>query len=634
MASRSFPRYVEEELGKIPHFVIFAMLEWVLIVILFLDGLLAFAANEFAKFFELKIPCWLCTRIDHVLVHRNPDFYYNDSICESHKKDVSCLAFCHNHRKLSDIKKMCESCLLSFATEKESDCDTYKSLVGILHKDLECFVEDDQQIQLSLRDDDGGGINGGGGGGGGGVHLEKSSTQKCSCCGKPLRVKSSYPPKGKSFSQAHAPSPRAHPYSASSRHEEYSRREMKVVSDSEGTEDVDGIHGGGGGGAGSQNHHQDTKLKEEAKVASTTEGEDLHDESNKTPSTTRANRFFGIPFTDGANYNPRWSFKLNRKSPLEKTEFAGDSHEGHAPFEAEDAILNHLKRHVRLDRKSLMALYMELDEERSASAVAANNAMAMITRLQAEKAAVQMEALQYQRMMEEQAEYDEEALQAASEMLIRREDEIKALETELAIYREKYGCLVEEDFKDLMSNEDSQEFRFQPYLSHHHGSGISSPPNFINEGDDNGEKGLKFHQSVSSQVDSGGGRTSESLRDPKGEKAYLLSRIKKLDTRNHMADNGFQFPQCSTDIVNNVENGTDKASEAASITSLTDIVKALEVDSGFLELVCKEHEEHTEETEILTAISENLEKLRHLVMNSPKASPKASPKTSPKGDTA
>lgn len=77
---------------------------------------------------------------------------------------------------------------------------------------------------------------------------------------------------------------------------------------------------------------------------------------------------------------------------------------------------------------------------------------------------------------------------------------------------------------------------------------------------------------------------------------------------------------------------TDKASEAASITSLTEIVKALEVDSGFLELVCKQHEENTEETEILTAISENLEKLRHLVMNSPRASPRASPKTSPKGD--
>lgn len=216
--------------------MIFAVLEWFLIIVLFIDGLLAFAANEFARFFELRIPCLLCTRLDHFLVHRNPDFYYNDSVCESHKKDVSCLAFCHNHRKLSDIKKMCESCLLSFATEKESDCDTYKSLVGILHKDLECFVEDDQQIQLSLRDD--------------GMPLEKSiSTQKCSCCGKPLKAKSSYP-KGKHVhSHAPAPSPRAHPHSTSRHNEESrglelphtpkSRLADTKISDSEGHEDVD-----------------------------------------------------------------------------------------------------------------------------------------------------------------------------------------------------------------------------------------------------------------------------------------------------------------------------------------------------------------------------------------------------------
>lgn len=299
--------------------------------------------------------------------------------------------------------------------------------------------------------------------------------------------------------------------------------------------------------------------KEDVRTASGTDGDDVQEESNKTPSFRRGgNRFFGIPLTDhGAsnNYTRRsWSFKLNRKSPLDK-DLSGDSQ---VPFEADDAILNHLKRHVRLDRKSLMALYMELDEERSASAVAANNAMAMITRLQAEKAAVQMEALQYQRMMEEQAEYDEEALQAASEMLIRREDEIKALETELAIYRDKFGCLVEDDFKDLMggiSNEDTQEFRFQPYLSHH--GGIGSPPNF-NDDDFGDNKGLKFHQSVTAQVDSGGGRTGESVRDIKGEKAHLISRIKKLDTRSPMVDNGFQFPQCSSDAVNNVESGTGK----------------------------------------------------------------------------
>ena len=45
------------------------------------------------------------------------------------------------------------------------------------------------------------------------------------------------------------------------------------------------------------------------------------------------------------------------------------------------------------------SLQKEVEEERNASGVATNEAMSMITRLQEEKAALQMEALQYLRMM-------------------------------------------------------------------------------------------------------------------------------------------------------------------------------------------------------------------------------------------
>jgi hypothetical protein len=51
-------------------------------------------------------------------------------------------------------------------------------------------------------------------------------------------------------------------------------------------------------------------------------------------------------------------------------------------------------------------LYKGLEEERNISAAAANHAMAMIMSLQEEKAALHMEALQYLRMVEEQAKYD------------------------------------------------------------------------------------------------------------------------------------------------------------------------------------------------------------------------------------
>ncbi|XWS69357.1 hypothetical protein CRYUN_Cryun04dG0172400 [Craigia yunnanensis] len=108
-------------------------------------------------------------------------------------------------------------------------------------------------------------------------------------------------------------------------------------------------------------------------------------------------------------------------------------------IEGTDGVLTveKLKTALKAERKALNALYTELEEERSASAVAANQTMAMINRLQEEKAAMQMEALQYQRMMEEQSEYDQEALQILNDFMVKREKEKAELEKELEIYRRK-----------------------------------------------------------------------------------------------------------------------------------------------------------------------------------------------------
>ncbi|XWS22854.1 hypothetical protein CRYUN_Cryun29cG0071800 [Craigia yunnanensis] len=108
-------------------------------------------------------------------------------------------------------------------------------------------------------------------------------------------------------------------------------------------------------------------------------------------------------------------------------------------IEGADGVLTveKLKSALKTERKTLNALYTELEEERSASSVAASQTMAMINRLQEEKAAMQMEALQYQRMMEEQSEYDQEALQLLNELMVKREKEKAELEKELEIYRRK-----------------------------------------------------------------------------------------------------------------------------------------------------------------------------------------------------
>ncbi|XP_015575839.2 probable myosin-binding protein 4 isoform X1 [Ricinus communis] len=98
-------------------------------------------------------------------------------------------------------------------------------------------------------------------------------------------------------------------------------------------------------------------------------------------------------------------------------------------------VVGRLKKQIENDRKCISALYKELEEERNASAIAANQAMAMITRLQEEKASLHMEALQYLRMMEEQAEYDVEALEKANDLLAEKEKDIQDMEAEIEYFR-------------------------------------------------------------------------------------------------------------------------------------------------------------------------------------------------------
>ncbi|KAL6006605.1 hypothetical protein ACLOJK_032098 [Asimina triloba] len=77
----------------------------------------------------------------------------------------------------------------------------------------------------------------------------------------------------------------------------------------------------------------------------------------------------------------------------------------------------------------------ELEEDRNAAAISANQAMTMIIWLQKEKTSMQMEALQYLRMMEEQAVYDQEALQKLYDLLTEKEKEVQDLEAKIEDYR-------------------------------------------------------------------------------------------------------------------------------------------------------------------------------------------------------
>lgn len=97
-----------------------------------------------------------------------------------------------------------------------------------------------------------------------------------------------------------------------------------------------------------------------------------------------------------------------------------------------------LKEALRAEKASLRCLQAELDEERNAASSAANEAMAMIARLQEEKAAVLMEARQFKRMAEERELHNQEAISLLKEMLLNREEEALALENELATSRQMF----------------------------------------------------------------------------------------------------------------------------------------------------------------------------------------------------
>ncbi|KAK6940715.1 GTD-binding domain [Dillenia turbinata] len=209
---------------------------------------------------------------------------------------------------------------------------------------------------------------------------------------------------------------------------------------------------------------------------------------------------------------------LRKLASIERQD-SGISVDGSIVSEIEgESPLDRLKRQAEYDRKCIGALTKELDEERSAAAIAANQAMAMITRLQEEKASLHMEALQYLRMMEEQAEYDVEALQKANDLLAEKEKEVQDLEAELEFYRNEYpqNPIVEPTSRQT--------------------SDVKAENNWI----DNSSSGFN-ENNVDITLQSGEAHTIQTnvFLEFEDEKLYIARCLKKLEKRfNRFLSNG------------------------------------------------------------------------------------------------
>ncbi|XP_010234530.1 uncharacterized protein LOC100834209 isoform X1 [Brachypodium distachyon] len=102
-----------------------------------------------------------------------------------------------------------------------------------------------------------------------------------------------------------------------------------------------------------------------------------------------------------------------------------------AGVEEDEGEVAALREALRQQRQAVEALKAELEEERQAASSGADEALAMILRLQAEKAAERMEADQFRRVAEERILHDEDSLAFLKAVVFSQEMDIASLKNRL-----------------------------------------------------------------------------------------------------------------------------------------------------------------------------------------------------------
>lgn len=236
---------------------------------------------------------------------------------------------------------------------------------------------------------------------------------------------------------------------------------------------------------------------------------------------------------------------LQKRITLERNE-SGLSLDGSIVSEIEgESDTDRLKRQVEHDKKLLSALYKELEEERNASTIAVNQAMAMITRIQEEKATLHMEALQSLRMMEEQAEYDMEALQKTNDLLTEKEKEVQDLEEELEFYRSKFPN--EAIFETPISDRKATGTRADRSEAGCIEDSASTSRNSVKE--------KQVEGTNTSLADKNIIAVNSSLFDFEDEKSFITQSLKKLKRKLHLfSNNGLSLELINSEYSGDKEN--------------------------------------------------------------------------------
>ncbi|KAL5228041.1 hypothetical protein ABZP36_016306 [Zizania latifolia] len=317
---------------------------------------------------------------------------------------------------------------------------------------------------------------------------------------------------------------------------------------------------------------------------------------------------------------------ITNRISIERNASGLESLDGSIVSEMEgESTIERLRRQVDLDRKSIHLLCKELEEERNASAIAASQALAMITRLQDEKAAMQMEALHYQRMMEEQAEYDGDALAKANELLAQREQQIEELEAELENYRiqsadgpsEKQPIKVsskeEENTTKILLDESDIEVPAVTTLS-----GTDSLESFEDERTYIANCLRKLEQKLHSYSNNS---TTINLSDSGVIEDYLSNKMPVVD------DDSLQCQESSRETQepillakeaqsSTISGETDLSTLQEEISNLNRRLKTLEGDRNFIEHSINSLRNGKEAVMFIREIASNLRELRAIAVDS------------------
>ncbi|KAA8542110.1 hypothetical protein F0562_023262 [Nyssa sinensis] len=117
-----------------------AILEWLLILMLFIDAIFSYLVTKFARSFKLQILCLLCSRLDHVLGNENDGFCW-DLMEEQAEYDGEAL------QKANDLLAEKEKGL----QDLEAELELYRKKIGEVM--LENMVEPTYDLKATRAED-------------------------------------------------------------------------------------------------------------------------------------------------------------------------------------------------------------------------------------------------------------------------------------------------------------------------------------------------------------------------------------------------------------------------------------------------------------------------------------------------